>query len=93
MSYFMAMVFMDVYELAVLTFMFVRDKNTEVECNNQFGPNSPEMEAMQKDIDAQDIDGILTPEQREMVKAKVKNAISDKLNLNKVKDESGNNEE
>jgi hypothetical protein len=66
--------------------MFVRDKNTEVECNNQFGPHSPEIDAMQKDIDAQDIDGILTPEQREMVKAKVKAGITDKLNLNQVKD-------
>jgi len=82
----MAMVFMDVYELAVLTFMFVRDKNTEVECNNQFGPNSPEIAAMQKDIDAQDVSGILTPEQRAMVKAKVKAGISEKLKLNTVRD-------
>lgn len=77
---------MDVYELAVLTFMFVRDKNTEVECNNQFGPNSPEIAAMQKDIDAQDLSAMLTPEQRAMVKNKVKAGISEKLKLNVVRD-------
>jgi len=60
----MAMLFMEVYELAVLTFMFVRDKNTEVCCNNAFGPDSPEIRACDEAIGKQDLDGILTPEQR-----------------------------
>jgi len=55
---------MEVYELAVLTFMFVRDKNTEVCCNNAFGPDSPEIRACDEAIGKQDLDGILTPEQR-----------------------------
>jgi len=37
-SYFMAGLFMDIFDLAVLTFMFARNKNTEV--GDKFGPDA-----------------------------------------------------
>jgi len=76
------MLFMEVYDLAVLTFMFVRDKNTEIECNNAFGPNSPQIKACDENIAKQDLSGILTPEQRHLIKMKLREGIS-KLSIKK----------
>jgi hypothetical protein len=53
LCYFMGSLFMDIFELAVLTFMFVRDKNQE-EFQNRFGPDSPEIKAIQDQIDSED---------------------------------------
>jgi len=41
---------MDVFELAVLTFMFCRAKN-EKEFKSAFGPDADEINELEKDID------------------------------------------
>jgi len=67
LSYFMAMLFMEIYELAVLTFMFVRDKNMK-ECRSEFGPEKSGIDQAMEEIDNQGDEyeeSILTPEQRE----------------------------
>jgi uncharacterized protein YacL len=53
LCYFMASLFMDIFELAVLTFMFVRDKNTE-ELQGQYGPDSPEIREIDEKIATED---------------------------------------
>jgi len=79
----MAMLFMEVYDLAVLTFMFVRDKNTEIECNNAFGPNSQQIKDCDANIANNDnLNDVLTPEQREMIKMKLREGIN-KLSIKK----------
>lgn len=60
LSYFMAGLFMDVFELAVLTFMFARNKNTD-ECAEKFGPGSvmEESKKLEAEIDKKDLDGYM----------------------------------
>jgi len=82
----MAMLFMEVYELATLTFMFVRNKNEKF--GEIYGPNKDKFNT--DNIDNQEgVDdlqnSILTPEQKEMLKAKLKNSIMNKISMNKVK--------
>jgi len=66
--------------------MFVRDKNTEVCCNNAFGPDSPEIRACDAEISKQDLDSILTPEQRQMIKQKLKESLVAKLEVTENKE-------
>jgi len=50
----MAALFMNIYDLAILTFMFVRNKNSSPECNNMFGPDSEDIKNLEKQIDSED---------------------------------------
>jgi len=50
-SYVMGALFMDVFELAVLTFMFARARNSEKDCNDEFGPDVDDIKALENDID------------------------------------------
>lgn len=52
LSYFMATLFMDIFELAVLTFMFARSKNESLD--NKFGPDAGVDELM-NEINKQDL--------------------------------------
>lgn len=91
LSYFMAMLFMEVYELATLTFMFVRNKNEKYA--EIYGPNKDKFNT--DNIDNQPgvdelQESILTPEQKEMLRAKLKSAIISKISIqkgDKVEDE------
>jgi len=93
-SYFMAMLFMEVYELATLTFMFVRNKNEKF--GEIYGPNKDKFNT--DNIDNQEgvdelQDSILTPEQKEMLRAKLKSAVMSKISLNKVRQSENDEEE
>jgi len=94
LSYFMAMLFMEVYELATLTFMFVRNKNEKYA--EIYGPNKDKFNT--DNIDNQEgvdelQDSILTPEQKEMLRAKLKSAVMSKISLNKVRQSENDEEE
>jgi len=91
LSYFMAMLFMEVYELATLTFMFVRNKNEKYA--EIYGPNKDKFNTDNIDNQAgvdELQESILTPEQKEMLRAKLKSAIMSKISIqkgDKVEDE------
>merc|ERR1712127_880839 len=91
LSYFMAMLFMEVYELATLTFMFVRNKNEKY--GEIYGPNKDKFNTDNIDNQAgvdELQESILTPEQKEMLRAKLKGAILSKISIqkgDKVEDE------
>lgn len=91
LSYFMAMLFMEVYELATLTFMFVRNKNEKYA--EIYGPNKDKFNTDNIDNQAgvdELQESILTPEQKEMLRAKLKSAIISKISIqkgDKVEDE------
>jgi len=54
LSYFMAGLFMDIFELAVLAFIFAKQKN-ENEFGDRFGPDHEMIDEIQKEIDSQDL--------------------------------------
>jgi len=84
LSYFMAMLFMEVYELATLTFMFVRNKNEKYA--EIYGPNKDKFNTDNIDNQAgvdELQESILTPEQKEMLRAKLKSAIMSKISIQK----------
>jgi len=87
----MAMLFMEVYELATLTFMFVRNKNEKY--GEIYGPNKDKFNTDNIDNQAgvdELQESILTPEQKEMLRAKLKGAILSKISIqkgDKVEDE------
>lgn len=54
----MAGLFMDIFELSVLTFMFVRQKNS-AEFKDMYGPHSEWTEEKMKAIEAADIKGYI----------------------------------
>lgn len=55
---------MEVYDLSVLTFLFVRNKNDDVICNKQFGPQSEELKDLDKKINEQkNLKNVMTKEQ------------------------------
>jgi len=91
LSYFMAMLFMEVYELATLTFMFVRNKNEKYA--EIYGPNKDKFNTDNIDNQAgvdELQESILTPEQKEMLRSKLKSAIMSKISIqkgDKVEDE------
>lgn len=52
LSYFMAQMFMDIFELAVLVFMFVREKNKTF--GEIYGPDATAVKKLEADIEKQD---------------------------------------
>lgn len=50
----MAGLFMDIFELAVLAFIFARQKN-EAEFEDRFGPDHEMIDQLQKEIESQDL--------------------------------------
>jgi len=77
----MAMLFMEVYDVAILTFMFVRDKNNELCCNNAFGPDSKDFGELDQNIEKQDFTGVLTIEQKKELRQRIKDKIKGKIVL------------
>lgn len=78
----MAMLFMEIYELAVLTFMFVRDKNMK-ECRSEFGPGKSGIDDAMDNIDNQDDEyelSVLTPEQRQ-IRLKIASGVANQIKI------------
>jgi len=53
LSYFIGSLFMDIFELAVLTFMFVRQKN-DTELMSVYGPDATEIKKIEDEIEKED---------------------------------------
>jgi len=55
LSYFIAGLFMDIFDLAVLTFMFARDKNASV--GDKFGPDATSTQELEDGINEDALSG------------------------------------
>jgi len=55
LSYFMAGLFMDIFDLSVLTFMFARDKNTAL--GDKYGPDASSTKELEDGVDEEKLGG------------------------------------
>jgi len=64
----MAALFMDIFELAVLTFMFVRGKN-DAEFEGKFGPDGTAVKELESEIEKQDLKGYMNEKEINAMKS------------------------